>query len=520
MMIGRSSLTGNGNFTPPSVDGAAGVLGQGQEQGGGGGSGGSGAVHDWRESHQLLLHEWKRQAAVCLWLQIASHYHYSRINNILTYPTVIITAFTSVGVWGIEGSTAGKYVMSSVSLVAGILATVSKHCRAAEKSNEFQLRSKEYLAIIREIDYILALDEDQRPEVGETLMRIRATFDRIMDLQLDPPLRVIRAYEDRFRSLESSMFGSALVRELESSHPSTTSGETSGGHQVGGVDGVDGVGARVGVDGDVGRHRPTGARQLASMGSLRRGGGSANGVDGLVNAMTMSRPTRASSPSTSPSTSPFSGGLTQRSVGEGGGGGARPSPSLWTGLLARTHNAFGMNKRLSMNAADTMSYHLMTSRLGRTPGGNIFRTQHNNSRASQEFSVSQQTPRPGTDRGSRPLILGTAASTQLVNSTERMTPLVNAIMNANANANATNTLERIPSDTGMQFNMPQTQQKNVTIQLPPDPTLASSDASQTHSMDGILDLEQGLVHTSISQSSPKDKHLVSNADADAEPPTM
>lgn len=183
---------------------------------------------EWRESHKALLHEWKRQAAVCMWLQLASHYHYARINNWLTYPTVVITAFTSIGVWGIESSTAGKFVMSTVSLFAGILATISKHCRAAEKSNEFQLRSKEYLGIIREIDYILALDEDQRPEVGETMLRIRSTFDRIMDLQLDPPLNVIRLFEDRFKSLESSMWGSALVKELESSQPSSSSHGTGG----------------------------------------------------------------------------------------------------------------------------------------------------------------------------------------------------------------------------------------------------------------------------------------------------
>lgn len=179
-------------------------------------------MNEWRESHTELLHEWKRQAAVCLWLQIASHYHYARINNWITYPTVVITAATSIGIWGIENSEIGKFIMSGVSLFAGILATVAKHCRAAEKSNEFQLRSKEYLGIIREIDYILALDVDQRPNVAETMLRIRGAFDRIMDLQLDPPLAVIRLYEERFRSLESSMLGSDLVKELESSSRAST----------------------------------------------------------------------------------------------------------------------------------------------------------------------------------------------------------------------------------------------------------------------------------------------------------
>ena len=178
-------------------------------------------LSEWRESHSALLREWKRQAAVCLWLQIASHYHYARINNWITYPTVIITAATSIGIWGVENSEIGKFIMSGVSLFAGILATVAKHCRAAEKSNEFQLRSKEYLGIIREIDYILALDLDQRPLVSETMLRIRGAFDRIMDLQLDPPLAVIRLYEERFRSLESSMFGSDLIKQLESSPPSS-----------------------------------------------------------------------------------------------------------------------------------------------------------------------------------------------------------------------------------------------------------------------------------------------------------
>lgn len=162
-------------------------------------------VLTWQPYHEELMRSWKKQAAINLWLALASKYRYDIINNWLTYPCVIISAFTSIGIIGIESYVAGRYVMSGLTMFAAIMTAVNKHFGAAEKSHEFYMRSKDYYAFIREIDYLLTVSSAERPPVDECMMRLRSTFDRIVDLQLEPPLEIIREYEKKFRPLETSI---------------------------------------------------------------------------------------------------------------------------------------------------------------------------------------------------------------------------------------------------------------------------------------------------------------------------
>lgn len=159
----------------------------------------------WEPHHDDLLRAWKKQAAINLWLALASKYRYDIINNWLTYPCIIISASTSIGILGIDFYTAGKYVMSTAIMASAILGAISKHFGAAEKSQEFYTRSKDYFALIRELDYLLGLHFEERGNVVEVLTRLKMQFDRILDLQLEPPLDIIRLYEQKFKPLENSL---------------------------------------------------------------------------------------------------------------------------------------------------------------------------------------------------------------------------------------------------------------------------------------------------------------------------
>ena len=160
---------------------------------------------EWMEYHDDILRNWKKQAAINLWLALASKYRFDIINNWLTYPCIVISASTSIGILGLDKFEGGKYALSSVVLFSAILTAISKHFGAAEKSQEFYMRSKDYFAFIRELDYILSLHFNERNNVIETLTRLKAQFDRIMDQQLDPPLDVIRQYEQKFKPLDDSI---------------------------------------------------------------------------------------------------------------------------------------------------------------------------------------------------------------------------------------------------------------------------------------------------------------------------
>jgi hypothetical protein len=160
--------------------------------------------HDWTSHHDELLHSWHKQASINFWLQMASNYYYGLLNAWLAYPSIILSTATSIGVFGMNGMT-GKYITAVMALMSAILIGILRQAQAAEKAKEFILRAKDFYILIREIDYLLATEYDDRETAKEIMSRLRRTFDRIVDMSLDPPIHIIRSYEKRFRPLEASL---------------------------------------------------------------------------------------------------------------------------------------------------------------------------------------------------------------------------------------------------------------------------------------------------------------------------
>lgn len=180
------------------------------------------SINVWKQEYEAILMSWRKLSAINMWLSLASKHMFEKINNWLTYPSIIISVFMSIGIIGLnncsDGATVETYVLASLTLIAAILTTINKHLGAAEKSHEFYVRSKEYYALIREIDYILALNIHDRPEVFETIVRMRADLEKIIDNQMDFPLHIIQKYETKYKSLESSLFVDLESEKKRRSH--------------------------------------------------------------------------------------------------------------------------------------------------------------------------------------------------------------------------------------------------------------------------------------------------------------
>lgn len=175
----------------------------------------------WTDAHDNLLKVWRKQSTINLWLQLASSYYYARLNDYFSYPSIIISAATSISVFGNDNSLGGKFAIAILALLSGILTAINKHCRAAERGQEFALRAKDYYTFIRDIDFILATHKDERSDMGETLERVKSTYDRIIDMQLEPPIHIIREYEKKFKPLEAS-FLTDLQSEMRSNKSDTS----------------------------------------------------------------------------------------------------------------------------------------------------------------------------------------------------------------------------------------------------------------------------------------------------------
>lgn len=186
-------------------------------------------INVWKPEYESIMVSWRKLAAINMWLAMASKYLYEQINNWLTYPSIIISVFMSIGIISINNCSDKisheTYILASLNLVSAILTTLNKHLSAAEKSHEFYVRSKEYYAIIREIDYVLSLNVKDRPDAYETIVRMRANLEKVVDSQMDFPLRIIRKYEEKFKPLESSIFQDLEAEKIQKQKSNEKDGE-------------------------------------------------------------------------------------------------------------------------------------------------------------------------------------------------------------------------------------------------------------------------------------------------------
>lgn len=170
----------------------------------------------WHDAHESLLKTWRRQASINMWLQTASSYYYRRMNGYLAYPSILLSAVTSIGVFGIDtcdNALGGKYITSCMSLISAFLIGINKHAQAAEKAQEFMLRSRDFYSMIRDIDVLLSTPKHERGTCSEVMTRMRSEFDRIVNMSLDPPHHIILQYEKKFRALEQDLYDLQLKED-------------------------------------------------------------------------------------------------------------------------------------------------------------------------------------------------------------------------------------------------------------------------------------------------------------------
>lgn len=172
----------------------------------------------WNAQYDMLLKTWRKQCAINMWLQLSSYYHYRRINRWLSYPSIIFSAVASVGIFSMADSCSDdiqveRYVMGSFSLISAMLMSINNHIRSTERSHEHLQCSNNFLKLIRSLDYVLALNYDDRPSPTEVIAEYRASIDKILDVQPNPPMHIIKDYDKTHKSFESSMFED-LEREM------------------------------------------------------------------------------------------------------------------------------------------------------------------------------------------------------------------------------------------------------------------------------------------------------------------
>jgi hypothetical protein len=163
------------------------------------------STSDWDETHEALIKSWRKQACINIWLQQASSYYYERISVLTTYPCIFSSAFSATCIF-VSNHPAVRFVIAGLSLASCVLLATNRHSRAPEKAAQYSSTARDYASFIRYINFVSILAEVQKPPVKETISKLRADFDKINETQLDPPLYIIRAYEQNHKSIEASLY--------------------------------------------------------------------------------------------------------------------------------------------------------------------------------------------------------------------------------------------------------------------------------------------------------------------------
>lgn len=168
----------------------------------------------WNEKYEDILKQWKAELFTKMWLQYESAYHYNIISNLLSYPVIILTAFSSATLFSTE-NLIYKYVIGGISLFNGLLVTLSRQIKPGENYQKFILMSKKYMKLIKKIDKMIDIPKNMRSNPEEFIDNIKNEIELLNKEELAPPLRIIKKFEFKYGKLEEALYGENIVELLE-----------------------------------------------------------------------------------------------------------------------------------------------------------------------------------------------------------------------------------------------------------------------------------------------------------------
>lgn len=170
------------------------------------------SAHVWCPKQEQLLVRWAEKAAGYRWLHNHARLHFKRVNDYMSYPSIVISSITGVGGFAVlnpagsddvESSTKNKilivqYVFAFLNVVGGILTSLSKFSQSAQLAEAHSAMCVQYSKFYRNIDMELSLDPEHRQDVIEFVNACRQEYDRLLDDAPDIPANAIIQFNIEF----------------------------------------------------------------------------------------------------------------------------------------------------------------------------------------------------------------------------------------------------------------------------------------------------------------------------------
>jgi hypothetical protein len=104
-----------------------------------------------------------------------------------------------------------QYVVGTLSLLSAILTGVIRQLKPGEMYQQHASTAKRYHTLIRGIDACLSLTCILRPDPAIFIEKAGGELDNLANNQVDPPLSVIKKFEEIYGPLERILYGEDVV---------------------------------------------------------------------------------------------------------------------------------------------------------------------------------------------------------------------------------------------------------------------------------------------------------------------
>ena len=162
-------------------------------------------IESWKPSHEQLLYIWSEKSAGYRWLHMRCHEEYLILNNVCTYPIIILScmvSFVSVimpqNINEHDSTHIFMYIISGCNFLMAIITSIQKFHRYAENSEKHYNIAIQYAMFYREINMELALDKKDRKDAVEFCKLMKANYDRMLMSTMIIPNHIIKLFNQSF----------------------------------------------------------------------------------------------------------------------------------------------------------------------------------------------------------------------------------------------------------------------------------------------------------------------------------
>ena len=162
----------------------------------------------WKSEEEDLLKVWADKAQCYQWLHSRSRDVYQKKNAMYTIPVIVISTIVGTANFAQErfSEENKKYVtmgIGSLSIIAGIISTVSQFLKVSELNESHRIASLSWGKFYRSVKTEISRHPLDRNIPSQVINFNKEEFDRLVEISPPIPKKVLKEFKKKFENIEN-----------------------------------------------------------------------------------------------------------------------------------------------------------------------------------------------------------------------------------------------------------------------------------------------------------------------------